>query len=100
VAQCNNVYIFPGVGLAVTAVRATRVTDAMMTAAAAAVSGQASIHRDQRGTILPDQAHLVDTATAVARAVGRAAVAGGVAPDLSGTQIDEAIERARWRPEY
>jgi len=42
----------------------------------------------------------VDTATAVARAVGRAAVAGGVAADLSGTQIDEAIERARWRPEY
>jgi len=100
VAQCNNVYIFPGVGLAVTAIQATRVTDAMMTAAATAVSGQASIHRDQRGTILPDQAHLVDTATAVARAVGRAAVAGGVAPDLSGTQIDEAIERARWRPEY
>jgi len=42
----------------------------------------------------------VDTATAVASAVGRAAVAAGVAPDLSGTQIDEAIERARWRPEY
>ena len=37
VAQCNNIYIFPGVGLAVTAVRATRITDAMMTAAAAAV---------------------------------------------------------------
>jgi malic enzyme len=34
VAQCNNIYIFPGVGLAVTAVQATRVTDAMMTAAA------------------------------------------------------------------
>ena len=100
VAQCNNVYVFPGMGLAVTAVRATRVTDAMMTAAAAAVSGQASIHRDHRGTILPDQAHLVDTATAVARAAARAAVADGVAPELSGTRIDEAIEQARWRPEY
>ncbi|HXF22543.1 MAG TPA: NAD-dependent malic enzyme [Streptosporangiaceae bacterium] len=100
VAQCNNVYVFPGMGLAVTAVRATRVTDAMMTAAATAVSGQASIHRDQRGTILPDQAHLVDTATAVARAAARAAVADGVAPELSGTRIDEAIEQARWRPEY
>ena len=43
VAQCNNIYIFPGIGLAVTAVRATRVTDAMMTAAAAAVGDAATM---------------------------------------------------------
>jgi hypothetical protein len=42
----------------------------------------------------------VDTATVVARAAARAAVADGVAPELSGTRIDEAIEQARWRPEY
>ena len=35
VAQCNNVYIFPAMGLAVTAAQATRVTDEMMRAAAA-----------------------------------------------------------------
>ena len=39
VAQCNNIYIFPGIGLAVTAVRATRITDAMLTAAAAVATG-------------------------------------------------------------
>ena len=33
VAQCNNVYAFPGIGLAVTAVRARRITDGMLTAA-------------------------------------------------------------------
>lgn len=100
VAQCNNVYIFPGMGLAVTAVQATRVTDAMMTAAAVAVSSHASIHRDSRGALLPDGAHLVDTATTVARAAARAAVADGVAPEQSDAQIAEAIERTRWRPEY
>jgi len=100
VAQCNNVYIFPGMGLAVTAARATRVTDAMMTAAATAVSGHASIHRDSRGALLPERAHLVDTATSVARAAVRAAVADGVAPRQSGEQLDEAIDRTRWRPEY
>jgi malic enzyme len=52
VAQCNNIYIFPGVDLAVTAVRPTRLTDAMMTAAAA-VSGAATIRRDPHGTLLP-----------------------------------------------
>jgi malate dehydrogenase (oxaloacetate-decarboxylating) len=100
VAQCNNIYIFPGVGLAVTAVRATRVTDAMLTAAAAAVSDAATINRDPHGTLLPDRTQLAGTATAVARAVARAAVADAVAPALTDDQIDEAITRARWAPRY
>ncbi len=100
VAQCNNVYIFPGVGLAVTAVRATRVTDAMMTAAATAVSAQAPIHRDPDGMLLPERARLVDTATAVAQAVARAAVTDKVAPELTADQIDQAIDRTRWTPKY
>ena len=100
VAQCNNVYIFPGVGLAVTAARATRVTDAMMTAAATAVSAQAPIHCDPQGMLLPERARLVDTATAVAQAVARAAVDGGVAAKLTADEIDEAIDRTRWVPKY
>jgi malate dehydrogenase (oxaloacetate-decarboxylating) len=100
VAQCNNIYIFPGVGLAVTAVRATRVTDAMMTAAAAAVGDAATIRHDPHGTLLPDRAQLAGTATAVARAVAKAAVADAVAPALTDDQIDQAIDRTRWRPRY
>ncbi len=100
VTQCNNVCIFPGIGLGVTAVRATRVTDAMMTAAAAAVCGEASIHQDARGMLLPGGGQLVATATSVAREVARAAVAGGVAPPLSGAEIGAAIERTRWVPHY
>ncbi len=41
IAQCNNVYIFPAMGLAVTAAEATRVTDDMMRVAAATL-GDAS----------------------------------------------------------
>jgi malate dehydrogenase (oxaloacetate-decarboxylating) len=100
VAQCNNIYIFPGVGLAVTAVRATRVTDAMITAAAAAVGDAATIRRDPHGTLLPDRAQLVDTARVVASAVAKAAVADAVAPALSDDQIDEAIHRTSWLPRY
>jgi malate dehydrogenase (oxaloacetate-decarboxylating) len=100
VAQCNNIYIFPGVGLAVTAVRATRVTDAMMTAAAAAVGDAATIRHDPYGTLLPDRARLADTATVVARAVAKAAVADAVAPAHTDDQIDHAIHRTRWLPHY
>jgi malate dehydrogenase (oxaloacetate-decarboxylating) len=100
VGQCNNIYIFPGVGLAVTAVRATRVTDAMITAAAAAVGDAATIRRDPHGTLLPDHAQLADTARVVASAVAKAAVADAVTPALSDDQIDEAIHRTRWLPRY
>ncbi len=100
VAQCNNIYIFPGIGLAVTAVRATRVTDAMMIAAAAAVGDAATIRHDPHGTLLPDLAQLADIATVVAAAVARAAVADAVAPALTDAQIDQAIHRTRWMPRY
>ncbi len=100
VAQCNNVHVFPGIGLAVTAVRATRVTDAMMTAAAVAIGKRATIQTDPGGTLLPERAQLLQTATAVARAVARAAVADGVAPTLDPDQIDKAIEATRWYPQY
>jgi malate dehydrogenase (oxaloacetate-decarboxylating) len=100
VAQCNNIYIFPGIGLAVTAVRATRITDAMMTAAAAAVGDAATIRHDPHGTLLPDRAQLAGIATVVAGAVARAAVADAVAPALTDDQIDQAIHRTRWLPRY
>ena len=100
VAQCNNIYIFPGIGLAVTAVRATRVTDAMMTAAAAAVGDAATIRHDPHGTLLPGRGQLADMATVVASAVARAAVADAVAPALTDNQIDQAIHRTRWLPRY
>jgi malate dehydrogenase (oxaloacetate-decarboxylating) len=100
VAQCNNIYIFPGIGLAVTAVHATRVTDAMMTAAASAVGDAATIRHDPHGTLLPDRAQLADMATVVAGAVARAAVADAVAPALTDDQIDQAIHLTRWLPTY
>jgi malate dehydrogenase (oxaloacetate-decarboxylating) len=100
VAQCNNIYIFPGVGLAVTALHATRVTDGMLAAAAAAVGDAATIRSDPHGTLLPDRARLADTATVVARAVAKAAVADAVAPALTDNEIDQAIDRTRWLPRY
>jgi malate dehydrogenase (oxaloacetate-decarboxylating) len=99
IAQCNNVYVFPGIGLGVTAVRATRVTDAMMTAAAQAVA-EFIDPNTTTPALLPSRAHLADTATAVGRAAARAAVADGVAPKLSDEQIDQAVAATRWDAVY
>ncbi len=100
VAQCNNVYAFPGIGLAAIAVGATRITDEMLTAAATAVGAAAPVHRDPDAPLLPARAELVQTATTVASAVAAAAVDGGVARPISGDEIDGAIKRVRWVPGY
>lgn len=37
VSQCNNVYVFPGIGLGACAVKARRISDGMLLAAVRAV---------------------------------------------------------------
>jgi malate dehydrogenase (oxaloacetate-decarboxylating) len=94
------VYVFPGIGLGAFAVGARRVTDSMLTAAAHAIGAAAPIHSDPRAGLLPAWDKLVDTATAVAQAVGRAAVDDGVAPELNDAEIDAAVCATRWAPAY
>jgi malate dehydrogenase (oxaloacetate-decarboxylating) len=100
IAQCNNVYIFPAVGLAVTAARATRVTDAMMRAAARALGDASPALKDQRAPLLPPWADVRDVADGIALAVATQAVADGVAPQADDDELRAAIRRTRWSPGY
>lgn len=101
VAQANNVYVFPAVGLAVTACRATRVTDRMMVAAARAV-GDCAVRAGTDGAtpLLPPLASMRDAAREIALAVARAAVEDGVAPQATETELRDAIDKAQWTPRY
>jgi malate dehydrogenase (oxaloacetate-decarboxylating) len=100
VAQCNNVYIFPAVGLAVTAAKATRVTDAMMRAAARALGDASPALRDRNAPLLPAWADVRAVADDIAFAVARRAVADGVAPEASDDELRDAIRATRWDPAY
>jgi malate dehydrogenase (oxaloacetate-decarboxylating) len=100
VAQCNNVYIFPAIGLAVTAAEATRVTDNMMRAAATTLGDASPALSDPDLPLLPAWSDVPDVAIRIAHAVGCQAVADGVAPQRSDEQIAERIEQVRWTPEY
>ncbi|MFJ6386497.1 NAD-dependent malic enzyme [Streptomyces sp. NPDC091972] len=101
VAQANNVYVFPAVGLAVTACRARRVTDRMMVAAARAV-GECAVRAGADGAtpLLPPLASMRDAAREIALAVARAAVEDGVAPEATEAELREAIAQAQWTPRY
>jgi malate dehydrogenase (oxaloacetate-decarboxylating) len=84
VAQCNNVYIFPAMGLAVTAAQATRVTDEMLRVAAATLGEASPAVTDPEQPLLPAWSELPDVAVRIARAVAVQAVAEGVAPSADG----------------
>ncbi|MDT5016340.1 MAG: hypothetical protein QOD39_2500 [Mycobacterium sp.] len=100
IAQCNNVYIFPAMGLAVTAAQATRVTDDMMRVAAATLGDASPALVDPNQPLLPAWADVPDVAVRIAHAVGRQAAAEGVAPKRSDDELTKRIAEVRWTPEY
>ncbi|MFE7170041.1 NAD-dependent malic enzyme [Streptomyces sp. NPDC057616] len=99
IGQANNALIFPGLGLGAVVSRATRVTDAMLSAAAHAVADQ--VDSTQPGApLLPLTTELRRTSAAVAVAVARAAAEDGVARESVDDTIEERVHRAMWEPVY
>ncbi len=97
-AQVNNVYVFPGLGLGVVAGEATSITDDMVTAASLAVAAQAS--ESPTPSLLPPIERGHDVARAVAFAVARQAVLDGVAPANSDAELRRRIGQTCWYPHY
>lgn len=100
IAQCNNAFIFPAMGLAVTAAQATRVTDNMMRVAAATLGEASPALTDPNAPLLPAWDDVPDIAVRIAHAVGLQAVAEGVAPKRTAEQLAERIAEVRWTPDY
>ncbi|MFZ3270888.1 MAG: NAD-dependent malic enzyme [Mycobacterium sp.] len=100
VAQCNNVYIFPAMGLAVTAAQATRVTDEMMRVAAATLGDASPALTDPNLPLLPSWSDVPDVAVRIAQAVAAQAVADGVAPKRSSEELADRIAQVHWTPDY
>ena len=100
IAQCNNVYIFPAMGLAVTAAQATRVTDEMMRVAAATLGDASPALSDPDQPLLPAWPDVPGIAIGIAQAVAAQAVADGVAPKRSDDELTQRIAQVHWTPEY
>jgi malate dehydrogenase (oxaloacetate-decarboxylating) len=100
VAQCNNVYIFPAIGLAVTAAHATRVTDEMMRVAAKTLGEASPALADPDEPLLPAWEDVPEIATRIATAVAVQAVKDGVAPERPDDELARLVRESRWTPEY
>ncbi|MEM8630002.1 MAG: NAD-dependent malic enzyme [Pseudomonadota bacterium] len=102
IAQSNNSYIFPGMGLGILASGARRVTDGMFMAAAEALAQLSPLAQNGvLGTsLLPDVARVREVSRDVAIAVAKAAVAEGVAPEADDAALAVKVDAARWTPAY
>ncbi|MDW9175771.1 NAD-dependent malic enzyme [Legionella pneumophila] len=100
IAQCNNSYIFPGVGLGVIAGQAKRVTDLMMMAAAVALSELAPAIRTGEGRLLPELNSIREVSQHIARAVILQGIKEGHIEPMNNNKIDESIKRTMWTPQY
>ncbi|HDS3849911.1 NAD-dependent malic enzyme [Legionella pneumophila] len=100
IAQCNNSYIFPGVGLGVVAGQAKRVTDLMMMAAAVALSELAPAIKTGEGRLLPELNSIREVSQHIARAVILQGIKEGHIGPMNDNEIDDSIKRTMWTPQY
>lgn len=100
IAQCNNVYIFPAVGLGIVAARARRITDSMMEAAARTLADHSPALQDPSASLLPPLTNIRAVAVAIAIAVGREAQRVGVAPKATDEELTRRVTQTQWTPQY
>ena len=100
VAQCNNVFIFPAVGLGLMASKARRVTDQMMLAAAKALGEHSPALRDPLASLLPNVGTIRAVALEVAYGLARKAQEEGLAAERKPEALRQTLVESQWNPEY
>ncbi len=100
VAQCNNIYIFPGLGLGVLASGATRVSDGMLDAAAETLAMASPAIMNPDAPLLPELHRIYQVTGEIAIAVARKAQEEGLAPPCEQATLEARVRAKRWSAEY
>ncbi|WP_281545252.1 NAD-dependent malic enzyme [Grimontia sp. SpTr1] len=100
IAQCNNSYIFPGIGLGVLAAEAKRVTDEMLMESSRALAECSPLAKFGRGPLLPALEEIHSVSRHIALAVAKKAIEQGVALELTEDALQERIDAIFWQPKY
>lgn len=100
ISQCNNSYIFPGIGLGVIASGARRVTENMLMAAANALADCSPKLQNPEADLLPDLSQIQQISKIIALKVAQAAMHDEIASKMSLIELEQKIEDNFWKPEY
>jgi malate dehydrogenase (oxaloacetate-decarboxylating)(NADP+) len=103
-SQCNNMYVFPGLGLAASVAGVTTVTDQMLYLAAVACSETMTEAEISEGRTFPNLDRIRDVSHAVACAVIEEALAEGLCTKINGDltmdQISDLVSSKMYYPQY
>ena len=100
ISQCNNMYVFPGVGLGAIVCQATKVTPSMFYAASQAVSDFVTEKQRADGFLLPLLTDIRDVSFNVALEVAKQARQEGLGMNVSDERLADLIKKAMWKPHY
>ncbi len=100
IAQCNNSYIFPGIGLGVIAAKANRITESMFMAASEALAEVSPLVKGEGDELLPALAEIRNVSLFIALKVAKQAMQEGVAIEIPDDLLEKRIEKSFWKPEY
>lgn len=100
IAQCNNSYIFPGIGLGVIAVKARLISDEMLMAASNTLAEQSPLATGTGQHLLPPIHQIAELSKSIAFQVAKVAMQQGHALEISDEQLQQRIADNFWKPEY
>ncbi|RUO48550.1 NAD-dependent malic enzyme [Pseudidiomarina donghaiensis] len=100
IAQCNNSYIFPGIGLGVIAVKARSISDEMLMAASNTLAEASPRVLGESDHLLPGITNIAELSKKIAFNVAKVAQQQGLALEVSDETLQQRIDANFWKPQY
>ncbi len=100
IGQCNNVFVFPGIGMGMLISAARCAIDGMFLAAAHAVSDFTLQRHREAEVLYPKISELREVSAQVALCAAQAACRAGVAPAADERKLKQRLDQWRWFPTY
>ncbi|AMT97163.1 MULTISPECIES: NAD-dependent malic enzyme [Psychrobacter] len=100
VSQCNNSYIFPGIGLGVLVSHATGISDNMLMAASQALADISMEYEKAPGAILPSINFIREISEKIAYAVALQAIEDKLALPVTAENLERRLKANFWLPRY
>jgi len=103
-SQCNNMYIFPGIGLAATVSGVSRITDKMLYLAAAACTNSMTAEEIKEGRTFPNINRIREVSRNVAVAIIEEGLRQGLTTKIGKAELSEGlpnvVSRYMYYPTY